>query len=53
MGAFAVICGSLFFLLPETHKKVMPDTVQQVDSASVDRANGEYSMDQDEQNTAL
>jgi len=33
MAAFAVVCGILFFLLPETHNKPMPDTINQVDSS--------------------
>jgi len=33
MAAFAVACGAFFFLLPETHNKPMPGTVNQVDSS--------------------
>jgi len=37
MAAFAVVCGILFFLLPETRNKPMPDTVNQVDSSDANK----------------
>ena len=48
MAIFAVICGILFFFLPETYNQAMPDTVQQVDSTreSEVESNGKVKDDE-------